>query len=241
MPPKGKAGRIAESNNTTKRSTKPRQPRKKEEIIQLNEAIKKSIEKDIEEMEQHFKEEVPIESPKAKEMKSESTIELKQVVKEVNEEVKEEQKPEVKEDKSEMKEEVKPEQKPEVKEEVKENSKIRKLKNKNSFVDEKGVKIYEYVYEILDENGNVISTQTVSNNKKLSSLKKYSPEMDNELGEAMKQWLDDNKINKGLLYKRVQLDQHIKDIAEYIIAHKEVKLTQKQIREIFKAKVLEMQ
>ena len=116
----------------------------------------------------------------------------------------------------------------------------RKLVAKNIKTDAEGKKTYEYVYEIVDENGNVISRQTVSNNQKISGKKKYEASMDDEIAESMKKWLEENKINKSALYKRINLDKHLKSMVEYIIEKNDVKLTQKQTRQIFKVKILEM-
>ena len=56
----------------------------------------------------------------------------------------------------------------------------------------------------------------------------------------MKEWLESTKIEKPTLYKRTVLDKHLKDIGTYVQEHQQIKLTQKQIREIFRSEVLEI-
>lgn len=209
---KGKAKRIAK-NKSNEATIKPRQPRKKPQLKSLEE----SIEEDIKQMEEHFKpkeESKPVEENKSTESPK---LETAEIIPEKEEEVKQ------------------------VKEVKQKAKRTRQLKDKKIVTNENGEKTYEYIYEIIDADGKVISTQTVSNNKKVSGLKKYDPSMNEELGQTMETWLTENNINKSTLYKRINLDKHIKSIVEYIIEKKDIKLTQKQIREIFKVHVLKIE
>ena len=128
----------------------------------------------------------------------------------------------------------------EVKEEKKETPKKRVLKDKKQTVNDKGQKSYEYTYDIVDAEGKVVTQQTVTTAKKVSETKKYDPSMNEELGKCMKEWLESTKIEKPTLYKRTVLDKHLKDIGTYVKEHQQIKLTQKQIREIFRSQVLEI-
>ena len=247
MPSTGKANRIAKTSTGTLKPKQTRKPKEKQiknktmdDIViddrsldgfsddESKVEIPKVEEPKVEEpkVEEPVKEEIKIPLPELKELTIDSTPIISEPVKEeskVEEPKVDESKP-VEETSKEVTKEKK-QRKPKGK---------RVLKDKKIITNEAGEKTYEYIYEIVDGEGKVVGTQTVSNNKKLSGIKKYSTEMDDEIAKSMEEWIKKNNIQTGNLYKRTNLDKHLKDINEYIIEHNDVKLTQKQIRDIFK-------
>ncbi|WP_458452906.1 hypothetical protein, partial [Methanobrevibacter sp.] len=169
---------------------------------------------------------------------------------------------EVKEEvQNEVKEEIKTE---EVKEEIKENvneastptdekqievvkptkskkKSNRRLVNKKQTTNEKGEKCYEYEYEILDEDGKVISKQTVTNNHKKNVTVKYDENNEDQrkqLIEGVNTFISVNGIKIPDLYKRMNLDSHLKQMIESINDVYHIKLTQKQLREFIQIHIL---
>ena len=177
-------------------------------------------------------------------------------IEEKNEEIKEEPKmepivevPKVEEKKEEPKmEPPKEESKVENETPKVEESKIGELKlsrtlvTKDTKINEKGEKTYEYHYNIVDESGKVVSQQIVVNNQKKSPNTKFDIKNDehiNTVVNAMNNYIEEMKIPKTSLYKRMNLDNHLKDMIIYLSTHHQLKITQKQLRDLINDKVLE--
>ena len=55
----------------------------------------------------------------------------------------------------------------------------------------------------------------------------------------MNNYIEEMKIPKTSLYKRMNLDSHLKDMIIYLSTHHQLKITQKQLRDLINDKVLE--
>ena len=223
MPPKTTKTSTIKPKRITKKSTKPVQSEITIDDIEFSP-------EDLGEMPEKFIKNKVEESPKE---------DVKTEVK--TEEVKEETKTEVKENVNEAStsnDDTKIEETKRPKPKKKNN---RRLVNKKQTTNEKGEKCYEYEYEILDEEGKVISKQTVTNNHKKNVTIKYdanNEEQRNQLIEGVNTFISVNGIKIPDLYKRMNLDSHLKQMIESLNEVYHIKLTQKQLREFIQIHIL---
>ena len=216
----------------TKRSTKPKRVTKKTSVKEESKVEKTidNIDISMSSSDDEFKVVQPkIELPKVEEKKEEPPKEEPKIEPVVEEPPKEEPKIE--------------NETPKV-----EESKIGELKlsrtlvTKDTKINEKGEKTYEYHYNIVDESGKVVSQQVVVNNQKKSPNTKFDIKNDEHVTtvvNAMNNYIDEMKIPKTSLYKRMNLDNHLKDMIIYLSTHHQIKITQKQLRDLINEKVLE--
>ena len=228
----------------TKQTTKPKRITKKQTAKPVLQKLEEEIQfdpVDLGETPEEFKKVIP------DEVKEEvKTEEVKEVKEEVKEEVKNELKPV--EESTESKNEVSDDVNKTTEEKLTMTKKPNKTKNNRRLVDkkqttnEKGEKCYEYTYELLDDAGNVVSRQVVTNNQKKNTTIKYD-ENNNEqiksISESVNKFIETNGIKLPDLYKRMNLDSHLKAMIEQISVELNMKITQKQLRDLINKHILE--
>ena len=238
---------------TKKQTSKPIELQKLAEEIEFDpvdlgetpEQFKKVIPDEVkEEVKELVNDGVIVPIPK-EEVKEKETSKTEEVKEEIKEEVKNELKPveESVESKNEVSDDVNKttEEKLTTTKKPKKSKNNRRLVNKKQTTNEKGEKCYEYTYELLDDEGKVISKQVVTNNQKKNTTIKYDENNNEQIQSiitSVNKFIETNGIKLPDLYKRMNLDSHLKGMIEIITTELNMKITQKQLRELINKHVL---
>lgn len=105
-------------------------------------------------------------------------------------------------------------------------------------IEENGVVLYEYIYEVTKPNGEIINKIVRQRFSPTRIAKTDGEENREELVGLINRYLTDNNIRVQNLYKMQNLNNYLKPIQTYIIAERNIRLNQPILKQFIKREIL---
>lgn len=104
--------------------------------------------------------------------------------------------------------------------------------------EENGLKIYEYTYEIVHQDGSK-TTKIVRRKVKPSSTKKYNPEENREtVLNCVNKYIEEHELKLPNLYKVTNLKPHLKPISTYVFQETQIRILIPTLKEFIQKEIL---